>query len=255
MLSAIIASAAPNRYGRQSLFRSAANLAGGGVPALSAVISSDGATSSSSRTCVGMPQAEHISDGSPVVFRSFPVRGSGRSGQPPQLLCHYKLFRKSLAMPRGPAHVGQLPSPAWPSLAGVTGVITARGGLTPTWQAPPRPRAPDPPVITARSVAHPAKIHSRVALSVVFADFAAAQWITQPRGGLASASPPPSSRPVRVPPRALLRITRAAPSPAPRRPPDPGAPAPPPPGAAPGPVCSRASLAPLRRQPHIARLP
>src|SRR6201999_4083402 len=60
ILSAIIASPAPNRYGRQSLLRNAANLAGGGVPAVSAVISSDGAASSSSRTWVGMPQAEHI---------------------------------------------------------------------------------------------------------------------------------------------------------------------------------------------------
>src|ERR1700754_1440609 len=75
ILSAIIASPAPNRYGRQSLLRNAANLAGGGAPAVSAVISSDGAASSSSRTWGGMPQAEHIE---PL----FSGGRRGRLGQP-----------------------------------------------------------------------------------------------------------------------------------------------------------------------------
>src|ERR1700753_1076243 len=60
MLTAIMASPAPNRYGRQSRLRSAANLAGGAVPAVRAVIWSEGGTSATSTTWVGMPQAEHM---------------------------------------------------------------------------------------------------------------------------------------------------------------------------------------------------
>src|ERR1700753_251798 len=60
MLSAIMASPAPNRYGRQSRLRSAANLAGGAVPAVRAGIWSEGGTSSTSTTWVGMSHAEHM---------------------------------------------------------------------------------------------------------------------------------------------------------------------------------------------------
>src|ERR1700754_3880717 len=106
ILSAIIASPAPNRYGRQSLLRNAANLAGGGDPAVSAVISSDGAASSISRTWVGIPQAEHID----AALRSLGVRSAwGRSGHQPQLLCLHNLFRNPATPPTPSA---EAPAPA-----------------------------------------------------------------------------------------------------------------------------------------------
>src|SRR5690348_15503021 len=59
-LSAIIDSAAPNRYGRQSRLRNAANFSGGVVTADDGGASTVAVASGSTMTWVAMPQAAHM---------------------------------------------------------------------------------------------------------------------------------------------------------------------------------------------------
>src|ERR1700759_651268 len=129
MLSAIMASPAPNRYGRQSRLRSAANLAGGAVPAVRAVIWSDGATSSTSTTWVGMRQAGHMEP----QFSGVGVAGVVRAGG-----------GRGAAQPTPTVVLGQLVPQARSPGPPAPGVITARSGPQPGSAVNPGELLPSP---------------------------------------------------------------------------------------------------------------